>query len=786
MSRRRRGGSPGASLTPDARRTLYRAGLSRRSFLKQSGVLIVGFGAIAGTDVPAYVPPQEMNGPGNARLDSWIAVAADGRVTAYTGKCELGQGLYTAQMQLVAEELGVPLDRVTLIQCDTGVTPDQGTTSGAQSHPANFNHANLALAAATAREALVRLASARLAVPIDRLIAQNGLVTDRADRAKAVSYGELVGGKTFDLPLDSKATRRHPRDWTVLGTPTPRVDLPAMATGEFEFVHNVRVPGMLHGAVVRPPTVGASLVSIDERSVGDMPGVIRVVAKNNFVGVVAEKPWQAMQAAAKLRVDWTKGTSLPAQRELYDYLRSRPARRDSVLVDSGDVDARLKSAARVIKATYHYPYQMHGSLGSSCAVADVGDGKTTLWSATQAVYPMRSTAAMLLGLPPEQVRVIFRTGSGCYGLNGADTVTYDAALLSQAVGRPVRVQLSRADEMAWENYGMAYVIDQRVALDADGRIVAWDYEAWNPTRGSRPGTGRPGNVVTGFLAGFEPAPFAPRAPERAAAFANRSNAAPSYVTGCVGGRCEGTGSISSERVLSHAVESPFWTGPLRSPSRLQNTLAHECFMDEVAASVKADPIVYRLRHLRDPRMREVLEKAARTANWDARPSPAPGRRPTGIARGRGVSCVLYEGDNGYCAIVAEVEVNQDTGDVAVTRCIVALDCGPVSNPDGARNQIEGGVIQGISRTLREEVTWDERVTSVNWTTYRPWYLGDAVPIIESVFVDRHDVEACGAGETSITVTAAAIGNAIFDATGARLREIPFTSQRVKKVLAVAG
>jgi nicotinate dehydrogenase subunit B len=635
MSGRRRGGS----LSLDARRALNRAGLSRRSFLKQSGLLIVGFGAVAGTDVPAYALPQGMNGPGNARLDSWIAVAADGRVTAYTGKCELGQGLYTAQMQLVAEELAVPLDRVTLIQCDTGVTPDQGTTSGAQSHPANFNHANLALAAATAREALVRLASARLAVPIDRLTAQNGLVTDRADRAKAVSYGELVGGKTFDLPLDSNAARRHPRDWTVLGTPTPRVDLPAMATGEFEFVHNVRVPGMLHGAVVRPPTVGATLVSIDERSVSDMPGVVRVVTKNDFVGVVAEKPWQAMQAAAKLRVDWTKGTSLPAQRELYDYLRSRPARRDSMLVDSGDVDARLKSAARVMKATYHYPYQMHGSLGSSCAVADVGDVKATLWSATQAVYPMRSTAAMLLGLPPEQVRVIFRIGSGCYGLNGADTVTYDAALLSQAVGRPVRVQLSRADEMAWENYGMAYVIDQRVALDADGRIVAWDYEAWNPTRGSRPGTGRPGNVVTGFLAGFEPAPFAPQATERAAAFANRSNAAPSYVTGCVGGRCEGTGSISSERVLSHAVESPFWTGPLRSPSRLQNTLAHECFMDEVAASVKADPIAYRLRHLRDPRMREVLEKAARTANWERghRPSPA-GARPESPGGAASLAC----------------------------------------------------------------------------------------------------------------------------------------------------
>ena len=559
-----------------------------------------------------------------------------------------------------------------------------------------------------------------------------------------------------------------------------------MATGEFEFVHNLRVPGMLHGAVVRPPTVGATLVSIDERSVGDMPGVVRVVAKNNFVGVVAEKPWQAMQAAAKLRVDWTKGTSLPAQRELYDYLRSRPARRDSVLVDSGDVDARLKSAARVIKATYHYPYQMHGSLGSSCAVADVGDGKATLWSATQAVYPMRSTAAMLLGLPPEQVRVIFRTGFGLLRSQRRrhGDIRRRAPFAGRRAARARAALAGRRDGLGELRHGVCHRSARRAGRRR--RIVAWDYEAWNPTRGSRPGTGRPGNVVTGFLAGFEPAPFAPRATERAAAFANRSNAAPSYVTGCVGGRCEGTGSISSERVLSHAVESPFWTGPLRSPSRLQNTLAHECFMDEVAASVKADPIAYRLRHLRDPRMREVLEKAARTANWDARPSPAPGRRPTGIARGRGVSCVLYEGDNGYCAMVAEVEVNQDTGDVAVTRCIVALDCGPVSNPDGARNQIEGGVIQGISRTLREEVTWDERVTSVNWTTYRPWYLGDAVPIIESVFVDRHDVEACGAGETSITVTAAAIGNAIFDATGARLREIPFTSQRVKKALTVAG
>jgi CO/xanthine dehydrogenase Mo-binding subunit len=436
----------------------------------------------------------------------------------------------------------------------------------------------------------------------------------------------------------------------------------------------------------------------------------------------------------------------------------------------------------VVKATYHYPYQMHGSLATSCAVADVREGKATIWSATQAVYPLRATTAMLLGLRPDDVRVIFRMGSGCYGLNGADTVSYDAALLSQAVGRPVRVQLARADEMAWENYGMAYVIDQRAALDAEGTIVAWDHESWNPTRGSRPGTARPGNVVTGFLAGFEPAPFEPRAAERARRFDNGSNAAPSYVTGCAGDGCGGTGVVTSERVLSHAVESPFWTGPLRSPSRLQNTFAHECFIDEVAASVGADPVAYRLRHLRDPRLREVVSAAAKTANWEARRSPKPGRQ-TGIARGRGISCVLYEGDNGYGAIVAEVDVDQDTGQITVTRCVCAVDCGPISNPDGLRNQLEGGIVQGISRTLREQVTWDaERITSVDWRTYRPWYLGDPVPVIETVLLDRTAVRADGAGETSVTITAAAIGNAVFDATGVRLREVPFTPERVKRGL----
>ncbi|HEY8535295.1 MAG TPA: molybdopterin cofactor-binding domain-containing protein, partial [Vicinamibacterales bacterium] len=689
--------------------------------------------------------------------------------------------LFTAQMQLVAEELCVPIDRVTLIQCDTARTPDQGTTSGAQSHPANFNQANLAPAAATAREALVRLASQKLGVPAADLVAENGSVVVRNDRGRRIGYGDLIGGRTFDLPLDPGARRRHPREWTVLGTSVPRVELPDLVTGRFEFVHNVRVPDMLHGAVVRPPRVGAVLEAVDETSVRDIPGFVRVVVRGSFVGVVAESAWAAAQAARKLKTSWSGGTPLPPPDRFCEYLRQAPSR-DGIVVDSGDVDARFARAARVLEAEYRYPYQMHGSIGTSCAVADVRADSATLWSATQGVYPMRSSAAQLLGLRPEQVRVIFCMGAGCYGLNGADTVTYDAALLSRAVGRPVRVQLTRADEMAWENFGTAYLVAQRVALDESGAITAWACETWSPSRGGRPGMSRPGNVVTGWLAGMEGPRVEPGRSAPPRAFSNRSNAAPSYVTGCVGGRCGGTGTVRSERVITHVVESPFFTGPLRSPSRLQNTFAHESFMDEIAATLGVDPIEYRLRHLRDPRMREVLSAAAGRAKWEARPSPR--RDADGVvARGRGAACVLYEGDNGYCAMIAEVEVNRETGAILVRRCVLALDCGPVSNPDGVRNQLEGGVIQGISRTLRETVTWDTgRVTSIDWQSYRPWYLSDPVPEIECVLIDRPDAPACGAGETSITVTAAAIGNAVFDATGVRLREVPFTPDRVRAAL----
>ncbi len=763
-------------MTPDARAAM----ISRRNFIKGSGALFVAF---SGLDVAALA--QRLDGAGSNQLDSWLAIAADGRVTAYTGKCELGHGLYTAQMQLIAEELAVPFDRVTLIQCDTALTPDQGTTSGAQSHPTNFNQGNLALAGATAREALLQRASTRLGASADQLTVSDGIVSVKSDPSKKVAYGDLVGGRTFAIALNPNAKRKHPRDWKVLGTPVPRVEFPAMVTGQFEFVHNVRVPGMLHGRVVRPPAVGATVVSVDESSVRGLPGVVKVVVKKNFVGVVAEKPWQAIQAAGKLKVDWTLGSGLPSQAAFHDGLRNQKPTRDTFVVNSKDVEAKLASAAKVVKATYLYPYQMHGSIGSSCAVADVQGDKATIWSASQAVHPLKNSTAMILGLRPENVRVVFKMGSGCYGCNGADTVSYDAALLSQAVGKPVRVQLTRKDEMAWgENYGLAFVIDQRAGVDANGAIVAWDHESWSPTLGGRPGGNSPGNVASGFLAGFEPQAFTPRSPAPDPTnYANNSNPVPSYVTGCVGDRCGGTGTIASQRVLTHNVKSMFFTGPLRSPERLQNTFAHESFVDEIAAQVKADPVAYRLRHLSDPRLVEVVKAAAKAANWDPRPSPRPAIRRTGVAAGRGMSCVLYEGDNGYCAMVAAVEVNQDTGRVAVKRLVIANDCGPISNPDGLRNQLEGGALQGMSRALLEEVTWDDqKITSVDWRTYRPLYLGADVPAIETVLINQPDARALGAGETAVTVTAGAIANAIFDATGARIRQVPFTPERVKAAL----
>jgi len=758
--------------------------LSRRDFLQSCGALIVSFSAGSlnllsaarqgpfGTHA-SHIDPE--------KLDSWLAVGADGIITAYTGKCDFGQGIFTAQAQLVAEELCVPIARVKLIQCDTSVCPDQGTTSGSQSTPTNFNSENLALAAATAREALLGLAAVKLGAPVEQLKVADGIITSNMGRH--IRYEELIGNKHFNLPLSATAKRRAVPDWRVLGKPIPALDRTALMTGQFEFVHHVRIPEMLHGRVVRPPEMGATLVHVNEQSVRSVPGLVKVVVRENFVGVVAETQYQAGLAARKLAVQWNPGPELPSQNGFFDYLQKQPSH-DVLSVDSLDTEAQLVAASRVIRARYTYPYQMHGSVGASCAVADVKPESATVWSATQSVYPTRSIVAKLLDMPIDKVRVIYVRGSGCYGLNGADAVSFDAAILSHTVGRPVRLQFSRQDEMMWENFGSACAVEHRAALAHDGRIVAWDREDWVASLGNRPGYDQPGNVITGMLLGYEPElPEPHSAKPGAGKFRNQSNTVPSYFAGCIGGGCGGDGTIRSERALTHTVRSPFFTGPLRSPLRIQNTFANECFMDELCAISQADPVAFRLQHLKNSRVIGVLKAAAETVNWQARSSPRADISRAQTVSGRGIACVAYEGDNGYAALVAEVDVDLQTGRVRPKRFVIALDSGPISNRDGLRNQTEGGILQGMSRALVEEVTWDNRrVTSVDWETYNSLHLDFEMPTVETVFVTPANVPATGAGETAITVTPAAIGNAIFDASGARLRTLPFTPERVKTAL----
>jgi len=777
-------------MTPDAFSALQKAGPSRRNFLKGAGVLIVGFCMTGKNGKLSAQSPTNPTGLVDAnQTDSWIAIAADESVTAYSGKCEFGQGFSTVQMQLVAEELYVPLSRVSLIFCDTGITPDQGVTSGSQSHIAEFGPGGLRQALDTARDALMTLASEQLDADTSQLAVKDGVVFIMSDPTQSVSYGQLLFGQRFNLTSNSKAVPKDPKQYTILGTSVPRVDVPPKATGQFQYVQHVRLPGMLHGKMVRPPTVGATVANVDKSGV---PGNVQVVVKKDFVGVVADTEWHAIQAVSTLNVTWNPGAALPDQTTLYSWITQQPSA-DSITVDSGDVDQMFGNAANKVTAQYLHPYQMHGSIAPCCAVADVGGGtgakaSAKIWSCTQGVYPQRDSVAMVLGIPNSNVRVTFVESAGCYGLNGADSASFDAALLSQAVGAPVRVQYTRRDEMiGGESFGPPHVMNMRVGLDSTGQIVTWDYEGWTLSKGNRPSATTPGNIISGALAGFPTPPVTPAVAKPPTTFGNNSNTAPPYITGVVGTNPPGgQGNVASQRVRVHTVASPFFTGPLRSPDRLQNTFANESFMDEIAASVQADPVQYRLRHLTDPRLIAVVKSAASKYNWTTRPSPNPANPRTGVVTGRGISCVLYEGSNGYCALVAEVQVDQDMGTVTVTRFVAAQDSGPVSNPNGLMNQMEGGALQGMSRALFEEVKWRTGanvITSTDWVSYPVYQWGMPVPQIDTVLMNPLDQPQRGAGECTITLVASAIGNAVFDATGVRLRQVPFTPARVLAALA---
>jgi len=764
---------------------------SRRDFLKTAGIMMIGIGTGAATvgKAAAQSPLNPSGNIDNTQLDSWVAIGADESITVFAGKAELGTGMKTMQIQIAAEELSVPVERITMVLCRSGVTPNQGLTVGSNSAPVQFGNNGLRVAVDTARDALYQFASLWLGVAVDQLDLNDGVFSAKGDPASTVSYGELVQGRRFSIPVNRSAVPNHPSTWKVLGKSVPRVDVPPKAKGTYQYVQKVRVPGMLHGKVVRPPALGAKVQNIDQSVLAGLSGNPQVVQINDFVGVVADSEWNAIKASRALAagITWSSGETFPNQADLYTYMQQQPSR-NALSVNTGDVDQVMSTAARVVTAQYLHPYQMHASLAASAAVVDVRGGtgdKATVkaWSCTQGVYNMRTILANLLRIPAANIEVVFVEGSGCYGHNGGDPVTQDAAMLSQAVGRPVRVLYTRADEMiGGEHYGYPMVSNEKIGIDANGQIIAWDYENIIAQRGEGAAIGsNPGNNIPGFLAGFATAQIIPSAtpPNNPTNFNNGNNTVPPYVTGSVNGQSFYTGTVASQRVLNKVVAGPLWTAWLRSPNRLQNTFAHESVIDEIAASLGVDPIQYRLRHLVDPRLIACVNEVAQKANWETRPSPKradPFSRP---GAGRGFSCYLHQTANGYAAIAVDVVVNESTGEITVTKVVNSIDSGPVISPDGLTNQMEGQVIQGISRALYEEVRFDRASSSIttrDWRSYVTLQFGGTIPEIISILIDSRNAPVAGSGEITISIVASAIANAVYDATGVRMRQIPFTPE----------
>lgn len=690
-------------------------------------------------------------------LDDWIAIEPDGTITAFSGKVELGTGVRTALAQIVAEELDVSIEQIRMVMGDTDRTPNEGYTAGSMT--ISGSGTVLRRAAAQARYAMLDMAAEFLDANIDELSVRDGVITVARDPQRSVTYAELMSGKLFELQVTDQIPLKSPDTYRIVGTSRPREDLPRKVTGQPSFIHDLQVPGMVHARLVRPPSPAAQLVSIDENSVNDIPGLIEVVQRGNFIGVVAEREEQAIRAAKQLRVEWEETVTYPKIQDLYATLRSQPTQ-DKVVIEQGDFERAFASAANQVHAVYTHPYHAHATMGPSCAVAEVINDQVTVWASTPGPYPLSGALAQLLNLPVEHVHVIHMEGAGAYGQNGSDDAAADAVILAQAVGRPVRVQWTRKDEFVWEPKSPAMVMDVQTGLDAQGNVIAWDYHVWSPSHTNRPRVAD--QLIAAQLLSRQSAP-----PSRFSFGAER-NAPTNY-------------AFPAQRVTVHYVSNSYLhVSSFRTLGGMQNTFANESFMDELAAAAGVDPLEYRLRYIPEPREREVLQAAAERATWESRPSPR--KDASLVAEGRGVAFARYENDQAIVACIAEVQVERASGIVRVKRIVVAHDCGLIINPDGVRNQIEGNVIQALSRALKEEVRFDERrITSVDWQTY-PILTFSEVPEIEIVLINRPDQPAIGAGEPATVTTAAAVANAIFDATGIRLREIPFTPQRVQSAI----
>jgi len=752
--------------------------ISRRQFAKHTGLLLVGFNLfgsrlLAGSGASPFAAPAVA--PDVTSLDSWLAIARDESVTVFTSKVDLGTGVLTALSQVVAEELDVPFDRVRMQTGDTENTIDQSQTSGSRTlHKAG---PQLRQAAAAGRQALLKLASARLGASTDKLVIVDGVVSVAGSPSERVSYGELIGGRRFnvkitasgsgaDLKVAAETPAKDPESYKIVGTSVPRVDLPPKFTGEFTYSQDVKVPGMLHGRVVRPAVADSKPLSVDESSVAEIPGIVRVAHEGNFIGVVAETEWAAIQAARKLKVEWSAPrTKLPANREeAFAYLKNAKSYDDQIVANQGNVQDAFSGAGKTFEAAYRWPFQMHGMLGPSCAVADVREDHATIWTGTQGPFRTRQEVARLLNFSERSVRIVYVEGAGCYGRLCADDVAEDAALLSRAVGKPVRVQWSRQDEHGWEPKGPAQLLTVRAAVDTTGKITAWEFEDRSIPWTAAPGMPNLGSRQIGIM------PVGPGS------------------TGTGSGFVKGVSSggdlyaIENQKIASpvvpwvHNLMTPLRTNNLRAPGSAGRCFGSESFMDEIAAGIGVDPVQFRLRHFGDDKRKvEALLAATRKAAWRERPSPAPDSGGT-PATGRGVA--VSNRENTVVAAVAEVEVDRSTGKVIVKRVVIAHDCGLIANPNGLQNQIEGNVIQGVSRALLEEVNFNEQgVTNLDWSSY-PTIRYQDIPEVEIVLINRSELGFLGAGEASLVPVPAAIANAVFDAIGARVRDIPMTPERV--------
>ena len=734
---------------------------TRREFLKTSsaGVLMVSFSLsleAAPTNQYGLRDPKEVS---REAVDSWLSIDQNGKITIFSGKVDLGTGVKTALAQMAADELYVPFGSIEMVMGDTATTPDQWITGGAIS--ISQGGTELRQAAANARQALLERAAAKWQIPVSELMVRDGVIFPISNPGQKATYGSLIG-EGFKIKVDTKVPLKKYTEYRVVGKSIPRVDIPSKVTGEYVYMHDFRLPGMLHARVIRPDSIGAKLESYDDASLKNIKGYVQTVRKGDYLAVISTTEWGAVKAARDIKVSWKKGPDLPKKETIFQEWRQMPLAKEEVTQKVGDVNSVIGSGAKNIKATYNFPVQTHASIGPSCAVADYQNGKLTVWSASQATHSMQHELAVITGLPKDSIRLIYLDGSGCYGRNGHEDATADAALAAIALGKPVRMQWMRHDETALAPKSPPRTMDFEASLDSKGNIISWKsdfYIALNHIAFMKPldfpllaatdtGVPRPGNWV-GFLFQNTGAPYA----------------VPNI-------------SVNTKHIAQTFLRSSH----LRSPGRIENRFGNESFIDELAISSNADPAEYRIKNLTDPRAIAVIRAAMKSSGWQSRDPAYKSNQGSNIANGRGIAYVRYNNAITYVATVADVEVNRETGKILVKNLYVAHDCGQIINPDGVQNQIQGVAIQTVSRVLMEEVKWKgSDIESVDWASY-PIIRFNEVPKVHTVLIDQPGTPSWGAGEQTPTTVPAAIANAVFDAVGVRLRTIPFTPESVKTAM----